>query len=164
MKKFLLSMVSAAVMLISCDDNNVPFNDHSENHKVVFNLDSIESIIREKTDSFTEAHIIRDTSYLNQSFSKDARVYPPGLQVVKGAKAISKLNAEWVSYDIHEFKEISNRFYGNHQYVIDEGLYSMKYGTDSINDSGKYVNIWRYENGVWKIHSNIWNGNPQSME
>ncbi len=149
-----------SMLIIGCDDKHVPFDDHKEDYKIVFNLDSIESIIREKTDSFTEAHIIGDTSYLNQSFSKDAGIYPPGMEVVKGIEAISALNTKWVSYSIHEFQEVSSRFYGNQQYVIDEGLYSMRYGPDSTTDSGKYVNIWKLENGDWKIYCNIWNGDP----
>jgi len=47
--------------------------------------------------------------------------------------------------------------YGDENYLIDEGNYYLRYGAENTIDEGKYINIWKYDNGEWKICSNIWN-------
>ncbi len=122
-----------------------------------FNLDEVSNIIRDKTDRFTEAHITKDTAFLNSCFTSDARVFPPNSDIVSGIAAISKLNAYWVNYGIHEFKETSISLYGTKDYLIDEGTYYLTYGEEKSMDSGKYINIWKRDGEDWKICSNIWN-------
>jgi ketosteroid isomerase-like protein len=135
-----------------------------DQHRVTINLDSIESIIRSKTDSFTAAHVSGETAYINKSFANDARIFPPKREIVRGKTAIAELNAEWVSYDIHEFVETSTMFYGNSDFVVDEGIYKMKFGEESTVDEGKYVNIWKLEKGHWRIYSNIWNASKNEND
>lgn len=129
------------------------------------NQDSMQKMISEKTKQFTEAHITRDTAFLNNIFSADAHAYPPGADIVKGREAIAAINEEWVNYGISEFTETTIRFYGDENFLIDEGVYALRYGEDNILDQGKYINIWKQENGEWKICSNIWNaGAPEDAE
>lgn len=55
--------------------------------------------------------------------------------------------------------ETTVAFYGNEDLLIDEGTFVMVYGKAKTRDAGKYVNIWMKEDGVWRIHSNMWNSN-----
>lgn len=113
--------------------------------------------IRKRTDAFTRAHITGDTAFLNNIFTKDARVLAPNSEAVSGKKAISQLNSEWVNYGVHQFEEISTATYGGGDYIVDEGNYFMISGPDSTSERGKYINIWKKVNGNWKIYSKIWN-------
>lgn len=140
----------------SCRENTVPV-ERPEKADAVFKLNEAVALIRMQTDQFTAAHISRDTAYLNNIFTEDARVFPPNSQKVVGRKAISELNADWVNYGIHEFVEKSTACYGNRDYIVDEGSYYLRYGDNYTEDKGKYINIWKYEGGSWKICSNIWN-------
>lgn len=143
----LLALLIFALYLSSCEKNSE------------FDLNAVKAEIHEKTKLFTKAHITKDTAYLNNSFTIDAKVFPPNSKIVTGRKDISKLNYDWVSYGIHEFKEETISFYGNKDYVIDEGIYYLRYGEENTVDKGKYINIWKNVNGEWKIFSNIWNTN-----
>ena len=124
-----------------------------------FDLQAVKSIIEEKNKLFTEAHITRDTAYLNNIFTHDAKVFAPNADVVTGKAAISKLNEDWVNYGIKEFIEVTTSFYGNEDFIIDEGTYFLRFGDENIIDKGKYINIWKKENSEWKLSSNIWNTN-----
>ncbi len=124
-----------------------------------FDLQAVKKIIEEKNKLFTAAHTTGDTAYLNNTFTKDAKVFAPNTDVVIGKKAISKLNEEWLSYGIKEFVEETTALYGNEDFIIDEGTYFLRYGDENIIDKGKYINIWKKENGKWKLSSNIWNTN-----
>jgi ketosteroid isomerase-like protein len=159
MKK--LSIIFVAInfigcLLIGCSNTESPQKNQKE-QTVAFNLEEARSIIAEKTKRFTEAHITKDTVYLNNSFAIDAMAFPPNSDIVTGWSAISRLNADWVNYGVYEFTETSIRFYGNAEYLIDEGTYHMRYGDENTIDDGKYINIWKLEDGDWKIFSNIWN-------
>ena len=124
-----------------------------------FDMQAAQKTIASQTHAFTKAHITKDTAFLNNIFTKDARIFPPNSEVVSGRKSIAKLNEDWVNYGIYEFREVSVSFYGNREYLIDEGNYYLKYGPQNTVDSGKYVNIWKQVKGEWKLYSNIWNTN-----
>ena len=44
--------------------------------------------------------------------------------------------------DIKEFREKTTAFYGNEDYLIDEGTYYLRYGKDNTVEKGKYINVW----------------------
>jgi len=155
---YFLAIICAG-LTIGCgnNNNNNATKDTNKNSGVVFDSIAMKKIIDEKTNKFTQAHITKDTAYLNNIFTQDAKTYPPNSDVVTGRVAISAVNSEWVNYGIKEFSEESTSFYGNEDYLIDEGKYYLRYGENDIIDKGKYINIWKKENGDWKIYSNIWN-------
>ena len=148
-----------AVFLYSCNNSNVSNAENGNDKIITFDLDAAKAEIQKKTKLFTEAHIKKDTAYLNNIFCNDAKVFPPNSEIVIGIKAISKLNADWVNYGIYKFDEETISFFGNEIYLIDEGTYFLVYGKEKDVDKGKYINIWKNVNGEWKIYSNIWNTN-----
>jgi ketosteroid isomerase-like protein len=152
-----LFAVFSGLAFWGCMDKAHLKRETQQNVSEVFNLEQVQNLIKEKTIRFTEAHITRDTAYLNNIVTLDARCYPPNSDAIVGRKAISELNEEWVNYGISEFVEKTEIFYGNEMYLIDEGTYYLRYGNDNIIDKGKYINIWTRENNQWKICSNIWN-------
>lgn len=155
MKLNLISFTSLLMVFTFIGCSNI----NKEDCVHTFDLQAVKKIIEEKNKLFTAAHITGDTAYLNNTFTKDAKVFAPNTDVVIGKKAISKLNEEWVSYGIKEFVEETTSLYGNEDFIIDEGSYFLCYGDENIIDKGKYINIWKKENGKWKISSNIWNTN-----
>jgi ketosteroid isomerase-like protein len=155
----LLTTLLFGVLLSSCDKKNFSKSAINKNKIAEFDLNAAKVIIQEKTKQFTEAHITKDTAFLNNSFTEDAKIFPPNSDIVVGQKAIAQLNYDWVNYGIHEFKEETLSFYGNEDYLIDEGSYYLRYGAENTIDKGKYINIWKNIEGEWKIYSNIWNTN-----
>ncbi len=154
---FYLAITCAGLLTVSCKNNNNTSKDIDKSSAFVFDSIAMKKIIDEKTNKFTQAHITKDTVFLNHIFTQDAKAYPPNSDIVTGRAAIAAVNSEWVNYGIKEFSEESTSFYGNEDYLIDEGKYYLRYGENDIIDKGKYINIWTKENGDWKICSNIWN-------
>jgi uncharacterized protein (TIGR02246 family) len=117
--------------------------------------DTIESLNRE----FTDAHVVGDSAAMVNIFARDARVLPPNADPVIGRPAIERMTSDYLTYGITEFREETTAFYGNADMLIDEGTYVMVYGKVPVRENGKYVNIWRREDGNWRIYSNMWNTN-----
>lgn len=154
---FFLTIAFAGILTIGCGSNNTPSTTADKDSSAIFDLTAVKKIIEEKNKQFTQAHITRDTAFLNNIFAKDAKVFPPNSDVVTGRSAIEAGNLQWVNYGIKEFTEETTGFYGNEDFLIDEGTYYLRYGKDNAIDKGKYLNVWKKEDGDWKMFSNMWN-------
>lgn len=116
-------------------------------------------LIQAKNDRFARAHVAgsRDSAVTVDYFTDDARVYPPNAPAARGRAAIEALTAEYMKYDIRDFRERTALVYGGAGYVVEEGTYEMAFGADSTVERGKYTNVWQQVDGDWKVVSNIWN-------
>ena len=66
---------------------------------------------------------------------------------------------DFLKAGITEFREETTAFYGNAEYVVDDGIYVLSYG-GGVTERGKYLNVWKQVNGNWRIQANIWNADP----
>jgi len=128
-----------------------------------FDLAAMKMVIEANNRRFTAAHVKGDQATIDDMFTLDAKCLPPGSDPVVGRAAIAKLTAEYIAGGVAEFREETTDFYGNEELLIDQGKYVMVYGKEHTRETGKYVNIWRKEEGVWKIYSNIWNTNAPEL-
>ncbi len=124
-----------------------------------FDVAAMRQTIEERNRRFTNAHVISDSVAMVDIFARDARVLPPNAAPVIGRAAIEALTSQYLTFGITEFREETTAFYGNEDLLIDEGTYVMVYGKDKTTENGKYLNIWRKEDGEWRIYSNMWNSN-----
>ena len=52
----------------------------------------------------------------------------------------------------------STEFLGTGDVVVESGTYEMSDGTKAV-DTGKYMVVWKKENGKYKMYRDIWNSN-----
>jgi ketosteroid isomerase-like protein len=144
---FFLIGCGLALLVLGCNQQQKP----------TFDLTAMKKIIKEKNNEFTKAHITKDSIAMVDIFTQDAKVFPPNSDAVIGRPAIAVLTSQYLKLDIKEFSEETTAFYGNEDYLIDEGNYYFRY--DNTIEKGKYLNVWRKEDGNWKIYTNMWNTN-----
>lgn len=113
--------------------------------------------IEQNNARFTRAHVTGDQATIDAMFTADARSLPPGSLPVVGREAISKLTADYLAAGVAEFTETTTDFYGDGEVLIDQGDYVMVYGNERTRETGTYLNVWKREDGIWKIRTNIWN-------
>jgi ketosteroid isomerase-like protein len=122
---------------------------HKEKQKI---LDAIQN--------FSKAYINGDYNAIANSYTMDGKIFPNNTSIIEGREAIKKQwilpeNTKILNHKI-EPKEI--KFIGD--YAYDYGYYhgSTKNPNGSIaNWKGKYVIVWKKEEGNWKIYLDIWN-------
>ena len=158
---FLLLTLIFGLVLYSCDQKNNPKTEFVELKALEFDLNNAKAKILEMNKAFTEAHINgkKDSLIMVNYYTQDAKIFAPNSAPVIGKQAISELTSIYMKYPISEFSEQTTAFYGNEEYLIDEGTYIMSHGEDNIIEKGKYLNVWKQEEGEWKVFSNIWNAN-----
>jgi hypothetical protein len=124
-----------------------------------FDLDGTRQLIAQQNERFTHAHVTGDIATIDSMFTPDATSYPPGAAAVTGLPAMHAFTVEYLTAGVSEFREETTDFYGNAEYVVDAGTYTVTYGPTHVTERGKYLNVWEQVNGSWKIKSNMWNTN-----
>jgi ketosteroid isomerase-like protein len=154
-QKSILFIALLTTLIFSCQ-NNAPVS-HKTDHLAGDDSTSLRKEIELKNRQFAQAHILRDTAFLNNIFTNDARVFSPNSEIIQGRHAIAAINAEYVNFGISLFDIQTTRLYGEGNYLINEGNYTMSYGKDNTTEKGKFIFIWKMVNGEWKLDSDIWN-------
>ena len=159
----LLAVALSCLMVVGCDRREPDSGSAEQPDSAAFDLNKLKILIEGKNEQFTRAHVTGDRATIDGMFTDDAKVLPPNADPVIGRAAIDQLTAQYLEYGITEFREETTDFYGNGQILIDQGNYVMAYGVDGTVEKGKYLNVWKYVQGDWKIYSNIWSANaPES--
>jgi ketosteroid isomerase-like protein len=128
-----------------------------------FDLAATRRHIEQLNERFTKAHLTGDVATIDAMFTPDAKSFPPGADAAISLPAIHALTLDYLEAGITEFREETTDFYGNAEYVIDEGTYVLTYGATPVTERGKYLNVWKQVDGSWKLQANIWNTNAAAV-
>lgn len=97
------------------------------------------------------------------SYTTDGKIFPNNLEILEGREAIRKywVLPEGVFTSFHQVTPHEIRVLGDfaHDYGVYEGKTKRADGTES-SWKGKYVIVWKKEQGVWKMYLDIWNRIP----
>jgi ketosteroid isomerase-like protein len=66
---------------------------------------------------------------------------------------------EFARMGIKKFSLESTDVYGNPDLVVEEGKFTVGDGSGKTVDEGKYIVLWKQENGKWKLWRDMWNSN-----
>lgn len=105
----------------------------------------------------------RDFDALDQIYTADARILPPGSPMIAGREAIKSF---W-SGMIESANAQSAVLVSDHVVMAGDGAVEIGHAILTIEPQGhppvqmevKYVVFWRQEDGLWKWHIDIWNSN-----
>jgi ketosteroid isomerase-like protein len=153
MRIILLTMLTA--YLISCNSATSPDAPATSN----FNLDSVKAHIVEMNKSYGKRFTTNDRAFYNERYCKDAAVYSPNLPAVLGIDSI--INFFYGSGNNGEavIELPPNNIYGNAELVVEDGTYNFPDGKGGSVDKGKFIALWKQEDGKWKLFREIWNTN-----
>jgi ketosteroid isomerase-like protein len=126
-------------------------------------LDEIKLSMAHTNDLFnSEVFGKRNFTALDDIYTSDARILPPGAPMISGREPIKKF---WSDL-IHAVNAKSAVLSSVDVMPSGEGMVEIGSATLTIAPDGqasaldvKYVVFWRQENGRWKWHVDIWNQN-----
>jgi uncharacterized protein (TIGR02246 family) len=99
-----------------------------------------------------------DSSLVASIYAPDARVMPPGSEMVTG----QDIQAYWqgvIDSGVTGGRLETVRLEEHDDLAVEEGRYRVQVGSDIV-DTGKYVVVHRRQpDGGWKIAVDIWNSN-----
>ncbi len=130
------------------------------NSKVENSFDKEKSKIIAATKVFSKAYMDGDFETIANSYTKDAKIFPSNADIISGRKAIKErwMSGAGTKILYHELIPLEIKFFGDyaHDYGYYQGKSENKDGTIA-HWRGKYVVIWKREDGDWKMYLDIWN-------
>ena len=111
-------------------------------------------------DQFTRAFNQGDAVAASELYTEDAKFLPPNSSIVEGRRSIQTLFQ--TCFDVGERElQITVIDISVHGDIAQEiGNYSLTIQPEKsevISDIGKYVIIWKREDGIWKLYVDIGN-------
>ena len=118
---------------------------------------SVADQIRSKNEQLMAAFRAHDAAAVAAMYSGEARLLPPGAELVSGANKIEAFWADAIRAGLTELKldTIDVDLIGGYT-AVETGRFTM-YAGRTTADRGKYMVIWRNEDGQWRAYRDIWN-------
>lgn len=129
-----------------------------------FNLDSVKMHIADMNKVYTKRFTTSDRAFFEERYTKDAAVYPPNERAIVGIDSIAKYFYVGDGMDMQmEFPQ--SNIFGNGDYVVEDGTYNFPSpdGSGASLDKGKFMAVWKQEDGKWKLYREIWNSDMPPM-
>lgn len=155
--RYFTSLFAVAIIhLIAC--TNKPAETESAKAETVaaFDAEKAKTAIRELNDKFIADFKKGDSAALATHYASDAWAMPPNSEPV----ALEGLASLWggaIRMGVKDLKLETTDVSGNDQMLSETGRYEMYGDNNKLLDKGKYVVVWKLENGAWKMYRDIWN-------
>jgi ketosteroid isomerase-like protein len=150
MTKLIFLLLSAGI--IACQSK-----EPATTAKSTFSIDSAKAHIIKMNESYSERFTTSDSAFYVTRYCADAEVYSPGVPAVKGRESIRKFFYNDGKNTEAKIELPAGNFYGNEDLVVEEGTYNFPDGKGGSVDKGKFIALWKKEDGTWKLYREIWN-------
>lgn len=116
--------------------------------------------IQKNIKSFSEYYTSADYDALANAYCKEGVILPPGADIIKGREAIKK---RWIlpaGVTVSHHKSTPTEIKIINNYAYDVGYYegiTVRKDKSEVSFRGKYLIVWKKEDGDWKIYADAWN-------
>jgi ketosteroid isomerase-like protein len=119
-----------------------------------FDLVAAKSTIESQNAKFIETFKKGDSSGVAALYTSDAMVMPPNMESVK-SNGLASFWGTMMHMGVKDLKLLSDDVAGNKDQLVETGRYELYDAQNKIMDKGKYVVVWKQENGEWKLFRDI---------
>jgi uncharacterized protein (TIGR02246 family) len=161
---FTLVILSMAFFLASCKGSQEQTERVEEEEPVpVMDVYMVREAIEAVNARFMEAVRLGDTAAIAELYTEDARLLPPESEMIQGREGIEAYWSGGIQMGLKDVVLTSLDVFEMGRMACEIGKYGLTIqpeGQEAVEDSGKYVVIWKQESdGTWKLYVDIWNTN-----
>ena len=157
MKQLLFLPVSSLFLFIACKQADTT----AAAPVASFSLDSARQDISASNEKFGEAFIKGDSAALASLYCNGAEAFVPNAPKMSIAAMSSEIT-HMPAMGIKKMVLTSSEVAGGPDIVTETGSYVMSDSTKAI-DKGKYIVLWKKEDGKWKMFRDIWNSDDPAQ-
>jgi uncharacterized protein (TIGR02246 family) len=117
----------------------------------------IHAAIRAADDRFESTFEEGNAAGMANLYTDNGMLLPTGSDFVKGKEAIEAFWQRAMDIGVKNAKLDIVEIEKHGDTAIEVGQYMLSSADDKVMDQGKYVVIWKHEDGAWKLHRDIWN-------
>ncbi len=169
MKQLLTVLVifSITSLFISCSSNTkeTSSNTATENEtKSSFDLAAAKKVIDSTNAVFGSMFSKGDSVGLATLYTSDAKFMGPNMPTAIGRNGVQSAFAGFfAALGTPNLTLTANEVWGTEELVTEVGSYIMVDKTGKEIDKGKYIDLWKMEDGRWKLHRDIFNSDMPPM-
>jgi len=163
MKQLLTVFVifSITSLFIACNSNTAEessTNTTTENEtNSSFDLAAAKKSIEEANVVFSDFVKKGDTVGVASLYTSDGKVMGSNMPAVSGRAAIQSAFSGMLSMGIAGIILTTTEVWGTEALVSEEGTYSLSDKSGKEIDKGKYIVLWKMEDGKWKLFRDCFN-------
>ncbi len=159
MKKIIKSatlIIISSFLFLACKDSDKPGTD--QNASPAFDLAAAKTSIEAANVEFAAFIGQGDSAGLANLYTTDGKLMGPNMPVATGRSNIqSTFGGMFNAMGKLGIKLTTIEVWGNETAVTEEGTFSMTDKDGKEIDKGKYLVVWKMEDGKWKLHRDCWN-------
>jgi ketosteroid isomerase-like protein len=154
MKKCFLSLFAfSACMVLFNSCNQEPAKTEIPN----FSIDSVKAAIASSNKNFGASFATGDSVSFANCYSTDACLYVTGMPRMCGTKAVTAFFNMAYQMGTRGINITTEEVMGGKDAVVETGKYELFAANNVSVEKGKYIVVWKEENGKWKMFRDIWN-------
>ena len=152
----IFGVVVITILLISCN-NEASKTSGSANETSGFSLDSAKAAIAASNKVFGGCFATGDSATFANCYTSDACINVTGMPRMCGTQAITAFFNGGHKMGINNIVITTEEVMGGKDAVVETGKYEMFVGDKVSAEKGKFIVIWKEENGKLKMYRDIWN-------
>jgi ketosteroid isomerase-like protein len=122
-----------------------------------FNLVKIKQVIEANHIAYGENFAKGNATQFAKHYAKDGCIFPTNFPKMCGTDAINTFFDGAYKMGVRYIKLTANEVLGGPELVVETGNYELFVENNISIDKGKFIVIWKQENGEWKMYRDIWN-------
>ena len=120
--------------------------------------------ISSANENFMTAFSQGDAAGVAALYTENGQVLPPNSEFVTGKEAIQAFWQTIIDMGIKEINLEIIEVDGHGNTAIEISKYTLRGDGEQVIDKGKYIVIWKKENGQWKLHRDIFNSSMPAQQ
>jgi ketosteroid isomerase-like protein len=154
-----LILVTTTIFMVACNSasNDSKTADATEKKETpVFDLAAAKTAIEAENAKFMEAFKKGDSAAAASNYAQDGIILPPNGEPV-AKSSILPFWGSFIRMGVKDVKLVIDDIAGNADIISETGHYEIYAAENKMLDKGKYVVVWKPENGAWKMYRDIFN-------
>ena len=124
-----------------------------------FSIGQVPEAIHERNHMFAAAMARKDAAGVAACYTLDGEFMAGGAPSVKGRANIQAAIAGYIKQGFTKYEVLTTKVYGNIDIVGVQSEYNLSFQDGSNLDNGKTIQLWKQEDGAWKIFRDCFNSN-----
>ncbi|TMI88189.1 MAG: DUF4440 domain-containing protein [Bacteroidetes bacterium] len=164
MKKFQSFVILAIIfLLLACNSENKEQNPESKSNTASFDMQKARTFIDSINTKFSEQIRNGDSMWVASQYGPAAEILLDKSEPIKGKDIVSFWGGVCRS-NTRDWAFTTTDLRGDENFLIETGAYEIKDANKKLADRGKYVVVWKKQNGEWKLYRDIGNSSPMESK
>jgi ketosteroid isomerase-like protein len=159
MKSILTAIVVLLItsaLFVTCNNDAQTASSATEEIKPAFDIAATKKAIEEANTAYADLVKKSDSTGLAAMYSTDAKMLPSNMPAVTGRKNMESVFAGMLQM-VGGLNITTLDVWGTADFVAEEGTLSILDKAGKEIDKGKYIALWKMEDGKWKIFRDCFN-------